>query len=106
MKINSLSEQTFYIILSLLSEPLHGYGIIKKVEVMSNGNIVLAAGTLYGAIDNLKKSKLIEQLKTEDISKRKVYKLTEDGLDILMKEYDRLKQLCKIAEYTIEKREE
>ena len=92
MKINSLSEQTFYILLSLLSEPLHGYGIIKKVEVMSNGNIVLAAGTLYGAIDNLKKSKLIEQLKTEDISKRKVYKLTEDGLDILMKEYDRLTQ--------------
>ena len=106
MKINSLSEQTFYILLSLLSEPLHGYGIIKKVEVMSNGNIVLAAGTLYGAIDNLKKSKLIEQIKTEDISKRKVYKLTEDGLDILMKEYDRLKQLCKIAEYIIERREE
>ena len=62
MKINSLSEQTFYILLSLLSEPLHGYGIIKKVEVMSNGNIVLAAGTLYGAIDNLKKSKLIINL--------------------------------------------
>lgn len=33
MKINSLSEQTFYILLSLLSEPLHGYGIIKKCKL-------------------------------------------------------------------------
>ena len=99
MKVNALSEQTFYILLALSSEPLHGYGIIKKVESISSGNIVLAAGTLYGAIDNLKKCKLIELIRTEDDSKRKVYKLTEDGSAILTNEYRRLKELCKVAEY-------
>ena len=30
LKSNPLTESTFYILLALASEPLHGYGIIKK----------------------------------------------------------------------------
>ena len=55
-----LTETTYYILLALL-KPAHGYLIMQKVEVLSNQQVQIAAGTLYGAIENLlnKSTKLI-----------------------------------------------
>ncbi len=52
VKHSPLTESSFYILLSL-TKPLHGYGIIKEVEIMSNSRVKLAAGTLYGAQSTL-----------------------------------------------------
>ena len=49
----ALTEAVYYILLSLCS-PLHGYGIMQRVEEMSAGRVKLAAGTLYGALNTLK----------------------------------------------------
>ena len=76
---------------------------LKKVEILSDQSIVLAAGTLYGALDNLKKSKLIEQMSTEDNSRRKVYCLTKDGKEVLKNDYMRIKKLCFVAKNILEK---
>ena len=57
-RLSPLTESTFYILLSLI-EPLHGYGIIKKVDEMSKGRLRLAAGTLYGALSSLISNRLI-----------------------------------------------
>ena len=54
-----LTETVYYILLSLF-EPAHGYLIIQKVEDLSNGEVRMAAGTLYGAIENLLKLKFIK----------------------------------------------
>ena len=59
LKFSPLTESTFYILLSLNS-PLHGYGIIKKVEGLTDKRLLLAAGTLYGAIKTLLDNKLIK----------------------------------------------
>ena len=53
-----LTEATYYILISL-TEPLHGYGIMKKVDEMSHGRIRLAAGTLYGALNTLLSTSLL-----------------------------------------------
>ncbi len=94
-KYSPLTEATYYILLSLQT-PLHGYGIIKKVEDMTNGRLVLAAGTLYGAISKLISYNLIE-LVSEDINnkKKKEYLLTESGFDLLKIELRRLKEMVK-----------
>ena len=42
----------YYILLSL-TQPLHGYGIMQRVEEMSGGRLRMAAGTLYGALSSL-----------------------------------------------------
>ena len=42
-----LTEATYYILLSLV-KPLHGYGIMQMVEEMTNGEVKLGPGTLYG----------------------------------------------------------
>lgn len=48
----ALTEAVYYILLSLCS-PRHGYGIMQKAEQISEGRVRLAAGTLYGALNNL-----------------------------------------------------
>ncbi len=58
-KLLPLSETMHYILLAL-REPLHGYAAMQKIEKMSNGTVILAAGTLYGAIENLNKHGWIE----------------------------------------------
>ncbi len=53
-----LTETVYYVLLAL-TEPAHGYAIMQKVEELSDGQVRLAAGTMYEAIENLLKKKLI-----------------------------------------------
>jgi DNA-binding PadR family transcriptional regulator len=82
-----LTEATYYILLSL-AEPLHGYGIMQKVERISEGTVSIGPGTLYGAFSNLEKEGLITMVKEED--RRKSYALTEKGRQVLKEQIRRL----------------
>lgn len=83
-----LTETVFYI-LSALREPGHGYAIMARVEQASAGLVRLAPGTLYGALDNLVKHKLIVQVPSED-PRRKVYVITELGHTTLAQDAERM----------------
>lgn len=91
-----LTETTFYILVALL-EPGHGYHIMQKVEELSDGKVRVAAGTMYGATDNLLKQKLIQSVPSED-KRRKTYVITDLGREVLHMEADRIRFLAKIAE--------
>ncbi len=95
-KFLPLTETTFYIMLSLV-EPSHGYAVMQKVEQLSDNKVRVAAGTLYGAFENLTKQKLIRAVESQD-PRRKVYVLTAEGLEVLKLEIQRLKHLIKISE--------
>lgn len=92
-----LTETVYYILLAL-TEPAHGYLIMQKVEQLSGGQVRMAAGTLYGAIENLLKAKLITPVKSED-SRRKVYVITEKGLDILRLDFERMKHMIEVSKH-------
>lgn len=94
-KLLPLTETTFYVMLAVI-EPLHGYAVMQKVEELSNGRVRIAAGTMYGATENLLKQKLICEVPNED-KRRRVYRLTEDGQEVLNLEVKRLKQLIAVA---------
>ena len=83
-----LTESTFYILLALV-EPLHGYGVMQKVEVMSEGTVKIGPGTLYGAFQALEKEGLI--IKTGEEERRKSYALTTKGREVLQKQINRLR---------------
>ncbi len=89
----ALTEATYYILLSLVS-PRHGYGIMQLTQDLSGGRIRLAAGTLYGALNALSAKGWIIQLPVEDESRRKEYRLTEKGLQVLRNEVARLRELA------------
>ncbi len=91
-----LTETTYYILLAL-RESGHGYAIMQKVEELSGGKVRIAAGTMYGALENLTKQKLIEVIPSED-PRRKVYRITEDGRTVLSMEVERLKYMIAVYE--------
>ena len=92
-RFSPLTEATYYILLSLV-EPLHGYGIIKKVEVLTSNRLKLAAGTLYGAIKGLLENKLIVLVSEEKLKKgKKMYQITTNGKKLLYYELNRLREM-------------
>lgn len=95
-KFLPLTETTFYILLAL-NEPGHGYAVMKKIEELSDNKVKIAAGTMYGALENLSKQKLIELVESTD-PRRKVYMITDEGKAVLTHEVERLKRLISIYE--------
>jgi DNA-binding PadR family transcriptional regulator len=87
-----LSEATYYILLALV-EPLHGYGIMQKVEGMSEGTVSIGPGTMYGAFSTLEKEGLISMIKEEE--RRKSYALTEKGKLVLTEQIHRLQIMAR-----------
>ena len=89
-----LTEAVYYILLSL-TKPLHGYGIMQKIEEMTDGRLIVSAGTLYGAISNLLEKGWIAPCgeSSDTDGRRKMYQITANGQEILKAEYNRLKEL-------------
>lgn len=90
-----LTETVYYILLAL-AEPAHGYLIMQKVEELSGGQVRMAAGTLYGAIDNLVRLELIEPTAGGD-NRRKVYVITDKGLNVLRLDFERMKHMIGVT---------
>ncbi|MBE6597718.1 MAG: PadR family transcriptional regulator [Ruminococcaceae bacterium] len=93
-----MTETAFYI-LFCLQKPNHGYGIVQMVENMTDGAIRLAPGTMYGSLSKMEKDGVIRFVREED--KRKIYEITDLGLEILNIELNRIKRLYKITQEEI-----
>lgn len=97
-----MTETGFYILLCLRQES-HGYGIVQKVEELTNKEIKIGPGTLYGTLSKMEKDGLITFLREED--KRKIYKITDLGNQVLELEMKRIERLYKnmqeVREYEI-----
>ena len=83
-----LTETVYHILLALI-EPAHGYVIMSRVESMSDGAVRLAPGTLYGALENLMKQRLIMRVDNPD-PRRKVYIITQEGFATLTQDTQRM----------------
>ena len=93
-----LTEATFFILLSLATKPKHGYAIMKDVQALSDGRVILSTGTLYGAIKRLLNFGWIHPLEVKQETQasnreRKAYRLTNIGNRILHSEIARLENL-------------
>ena len=97
-----LTEVTYLILLSLASQPKHGYAIMKEVESLSEKRVIMSTGTLYGALKRLLDHGWIvrSNYNTEISSerKKKEYRLTTLGSRILDAEIRRLEGLVSVAQ--------
>jgi len=89
-----MTETAFYILLCL-KKPNHGYGIVQTVERLTDGAIRLAPGTMYGSLSKMEKDGLIRFIREEE--KRKIYQITDLGLEVLQIELNRIERLYRIA---------
>jgi len=89
-----MTETAFYILLCL-KQPNHGYGIVQTVEKLTDGAIRLAPGTMYGSLSKMEKDGLIRFVREEE--KRKIYQITDLGLEVLQLELNRIERLYRVA---------
>lgn len=89
-KFQTLTEQMYYILLSLRSECC-GMDIMEKVQEMTEGRVKIGPGTLYNLLEQFKNAYLIKETSAE--GRKRNYILTERGEELLGVEYLRLKKL-------------
>lgn len=85
-----MTETGFYILMCL-QEEMHGYGIVQKVDTLTDGDVKLSPGTMYGSLSKMEKDGLIRFVREEE--KRKIYRITELGKEVLGLEKKRIKRL-------------
>ncbi|WP_373037822.1 PadR family transcriptional regulator [Streptomyces sp. NRRL S-448] len=81
MASREMTRTAFYVLTALADEPRHGYGIVQEAAALSEGQVRLPIGTLYGVLDRLAAEGVIE-LDREEAHQgrlRKYYRLTGDG---------------------------
>jgi DNA-binding PadR family transcriptional regulator len=101
-----LTEPVLLVLLSLAEQPRHGYAILKDVEHMSGGRVVLSTGTLYGALQRLLAQGWIERFENDDTSRdKRSYRLTANGHHNLQAEIDRMRHLTRLAGLRVARKE-
>jgi DNA-binding PadR family transcriptional regulator len=95
-----LKTQWFHIMLSLAGGEQHGYGIMQEVLQRTTGKVRLWPATLYGSIKRLIEAELIEESDERpapelDDARRRYYRLTALGHQVLDAECERLQELVR-----------
>ena len=85
-----MTETGFYILFCLQKER-HGYSITQKVKQLTEGQLSISPGTMYGTLAKMEKDGLIAFIREEE--KRKLYSITELGRQILELEIQRIERL-------------
>jgi len=93
-----ISESVLLILMSLATEPRHGYAILRDVEKISEGRVKMSTGTLYGALHRLLADGWIERVSSEDkVRDKQFYRLTSIGMKALQREVARMASLTRAA---------
>ncbi len=96
----SLTEPMHLILLSLLDGERHGYAIMQEVESITDGDVRMGPGTLYGAIKRLLSTKWIVESahrRDGDDERRRYYRMTPMGRRVLDQHTARLQRLVSFA---------
>lgn len=97
-----LPASQFHVLLALADGEKHGYAVMREVEEMTDGEVTMGPGTVYGTIRRLLELGLIEETDERpdpelDDSRRRYYRATSSGLVVLTAETERLARLVKTA---------
>ena len=96
-----LTPAMFHVLLALAGEDLHGYAILKEVELRTDGKVRLSTGTLYGIIKRLLNDGLITELRSRpaesEDERRRYYRLTPQGRQVAAEEAERMDEVLSIA---------
>jgi DNA-binding PadR family transcriptional regulator len=97
-----LTPAMFHVLLALAGDDLHGYAILKEVDLRTNGKVRLSTGTLYGIIKRLLADGLVVERRTrpaepQDDERRRYYRLTPLGRQVATAEAERMDEVLAVA---------
>jgi DNA-binding PadR family transcriptional regulator len=98
-----LTPAVFHILLALADGEKHGYAIMQEVATITQGEIKMGPGTLYGTIKRMLEAELIEESGERpdpalDDERRRYYQLTDFGGRVASAEARRLAALLGVAQ--------
>ena len=98
-----LTPATFHILLTLVGQERHGYSILREVEAYTQGKLHLGPTTLYRTIKQMLAARIIEETEERpdpelDDERRRYYRLTAFGHQVLRAETRSLAQLVALAQ--------
>ena len=93
-RYSPMSETMFLILFALRTER-HGYGVMQHVADLTDGRIVLGAGTVYTSLGKLEADGLIAVTSRAD--RRTNYLITAPGAEVLRQEAQRISALHEYA---------
>ena len=96
-----LTPVEFHVLLSLSDDARHGYAILQDVEQRTDGQIKLRTGTLYTVIKRMLDGTWLEEQDGpagDGDARRRYYRLTPLGRDVLRAEAKRLQSLVVMAQ--------
>ena len=105
-----MKPRVYLILLALTEGDLHGLGIARAVEEMSDSRVRLWPATLYGTLDDLVTTGWIQELDDPrsrpagESEKKRFYRLTPVGRRALASETERLAAVVKLAKSRLKPR--
>ena len=90
-----LSPVVFSILLALASSDKHGYAIMKEAALPEGGAVIMGPGTLYGSLDRMMRSGLVEETGVTDNERRRYYRITKFGSEVFRAESARLARMVR-----------
>lgn len=94
-----LRPAVYHILLALVGRDRHGLGIAEEIERASEGAVELGPGTLYRSLSEMVEAGLIDPVPAPEGAdpRRKYYRATEEGTDLVARETARLGRLVATA---------
>src|SRR3954465_14702974 len=97
-----LTPVVLHILMTLAEGERHGYAIAQEIEETTDGQIRMGPGTLYGSIQRMLTTSLIEEAPlrrrvASDDERRRYYRITAHGLRTLQQELQRLSRVVLLA---------
>jgi len=98
-----LSPRDFHILFALADGERHGYGLVKVIERQTDGLIRLDPANLYRAIQRMVADGLVEDAERRPVpgsadERRRYYRITGLGRDVVGAEAVRMRSLAEAAE--------
>ena len=90
MSYRPISEASYYVLLAL-HEPRNGAEIVKRVEELTEGRLIIPPGTLYPLLSRMEAAGQIELVAD---GYRKTYALTREGRQLLFYEYKHIADMA------------
>src|SRR5687767_1948092 len=98
----SLTPAMLHLLLALADEDRHGYALMQEVARLTDDRVRLGPATLYGSIKRMLVAGLIQETDQRpvpdlDDERRRYYRITRLGREVLGRELQRLADLVQVA---------
>jgi len=102
-KAHGIKVHWFHILVALADEDRHGNGIVREVLERTDGQLRIWPVMLYRCLDEMMDEGLVleltdsEQRPPNESERRRYFRITKEGLAVLVEETDRLSELVNVA---------